>query len=89
MRRLLLAALSSALLPACVTSVVSYKLEDGSTGYMATCSAFTSQQCADRAAQQCPKGYLVLVNPRVSSESASQLVGATDGANHLDFSCKP
>jgi hypothetical protein len=85
--RLLLTGLFGTLLSAC-TSVVSYTLDDGRAGYQATCSAFTPQQCADVAAQQCPQGYVVLVNPRVSSESASKLVSTTNDANHLDFSCK-
>lgn len=88
MGRLFVAAVLGTFLAAC-TSVSSYTLQDGKTGYEVYCSAFTPQQCADRAAQECPQGYVVLLNPQVASQSAYKMVRNFDeGGNHLDFSCK-
>jgi uncharacterized protein YceK len=70
------------------TAVSSYTLVGGKPGYEVYCSAFLPKQCADRAAQQCPKGYTVLLNPQVESQSAYKLVrNADDSGNRLDFSC--
>lgn len=89
MHRLLAAALIAALVSGC-TSVSSYTLVDGRTGYEVYCSAFMPKQCADRAAQQCPNGYTVLLNPEVQSQSAYKVVRNMDADmnNHLDFACK-
>jgi hypothetical protein len=88
MGRLFAAVVLGTFLSAC-TAISTYTLQDGKTGYEAYCSAFSPQQCADRAAQQCPQGYVVLLNPQVQSQSAYKLVrNADDGGNRLDFSCK-
>jgi len=78
------------LVSAC-TSVVTFTQQDGTTGYEAYCSGFAKQQCANRAAQQCAQGYVVLTDPQIQSRSASKLmadIGDNGSSSHLYFACK-
>jgi hypothetical protein len=76
------------------TSVSTFKQQDGTTGYEAYCSALAKQQCADRATQQCPGGYVVLTNPQIQSQSGYKLLRNLDdpltpgSTVHLYFACK-
>jgi len=88
MSRLFLTLVTGSFLSAC-TSVSTYTLQDGKTGYEVYCSALAPKQCVDRAGQQCPNGYVVLANPQIQSQSAYKMVRNVDAnGNHLDFTCK-
>jgi hypothetical protein len=89
MWRLIVVLTVSGVAAAC-TSVSNFKQQDGTTGYEAYCSALAKQQCADRATQQCPGGYVVLTDPQIQSQSAYKLIRNLDdpGTVHLYFACK-
>jgi hypothetical protein len=90
MNRVALAFVTCGLIASC-TSVSTFTQQDGTAGYEAYCSALATQKCADRAAQQCPQGYVVLTNPQIQSQSGYKILRDLDdpGATvHLYFACK-